>query len=256
MRSFIIIVVMVMLLGLTYLIIKPRTPDIPENTPTSSFTSFTPQLTISESESAKPKGIQSSWVVVRDMDKLSLHSNLVDNMSVYEAKEKWGCKYIINGGFFGEDRKHIGLFVEDGTVLSKEKQSSLFNGFISMADGNAYITQNALPNAVNAVQTGPMLIKDSRALKITSNEEKARRMVAAVSQTGDVIFIALYNNSSLVSGPTLSELPNILKEIEKNSSLEIKDAINLDGGAHSAFISDEVQLTDIQTPGSYFCIQP
>lgn len=244
-----------MLAGLMYLIVKPRTTDIPTDT-TSSFTIVTPVLTTSQSEKAKPTGIQSSWVVIRDMDKLSLHSNLIDNISVYEAKEKWGCKYIINGGFFGEDRKHIGLFVEDGKVLSKEKQSSLFNGFISMVDGKVYITQNALAHPTNAVQTGPLLIKDNIALKIISNDEKARRMVAAVSQTGEVIFIALYDSSSLVSGPTLSELPNILNEIEKNSSLEIKDAINLDGGAHSAFISDEVQLTDIATPGSYFCVKP
>ncbi len=250
-RAFIILLLIVFS-GLTYAFLNRSTDEI-TNTITPSI-SLSPTQSLSTSASTPQSGIQSSWIVVRDIDKISLYSNLNEKLAAKEAKEVYGCNALINGSFFGEDQKHIGLFITEGKTLSIPKDSTLFNGFFSIQAKKPVIASQIPSNAYTAIQTGPILMRNGVAVQITSGSEKARRMVAAVSSTGEVIFLTFYDSSSLALGPTLSELPKHLQELNKNTNLEIKDAINLDGGAHSAFLSDQVQLTDIQTPGSYFCV--
>jgi hypothetical protein len=54
----------------------------------------------------------------------------------------------------------------------------------------------------------------------------------------------------------LSELPEIIENINNEKNLSLENVINLDGGAHSAFISDLVSLNEASPIGSYFCIKP
>lgn len=208
------------------------------------------------SSSVKIHDFQSSWSVVQNTKTISLYSNLVDQLSAQEAHDKYNCTTLINGGFFTEDGKHLGLFVTHGNFLSLEKQSSLFNGFFSLTNGKPSITSKAPEIKDIALQTGPLLMKDGEPLHLSmKNDENARRVVAAITNENQVVFLVFYNASSLVLGPTLEQLPQVLNDLQKEENLNIKDAINLDGGAHSAFISNEIQLTDIQTPGSYFCVK-
>jgi hypothetical protein len=53
----------------------------------------------------------------------------------------------------------------------------------------------------------------------------------------------------------LSELPDILQRLEDKAGLKFVDALNLDGGAHSVFVTDEVSLTELSLIGSYFCLK-
>jgi hypothetical protein len=62
-------------------------------------------------------------------------------------------------------------------------------------------------------------------------------------------------NNNPVSGPKLNELPGIIKNINKSTSLNIVSALNLDGGAHSAFLTQSTDLNELSTIGEYFCIK-
>jgi uncharacterized protein YigE (DUF2233 family) len=214
----------------------------------------TPTITIEPSHTQT--GIQSSWFIVNDISKLSLHSNLEDKLSVNDYKEKNNCESIINGGFYSEEGKHIGLFIEDGRLLQKEQLNQLFNGYFSAQSRTVSISTDRPTGPRFALQTGPILIADGqmKTLKLM-RDEKARRMVVGITESGNVVFMTFYDASTLTSGPKLVELPQLVQKLNEENNLNITDAINLDGGNHSAFISDEVQLTDIQTPGSYFCVR-
>lgn len=216
----------------------------------------TVQSTNTPKPTEKLTGIQSSWFLVHDVSRLSLHSNLEEKLGATDFKEKYNCKAVVNGGFFNEENEHIGLFIEDGRLIQKEQSNSLFNGFFSATNRNATITTDRPTGPRFALQTGPILIKDSQVytLKLV-RDEKARRMVAAITKDGMVVFITFYDASNLTSGPKLVELPELVEKLNEENNLNIVDAINLDGGNHSAFITNEVQLTDVQTPGSYFCVK-
>jgi len=201
-------------------------------------------------------GTQTSWFIVHDISKLSLHSNVINKLSAIDFKEQNNCESIINGGFYDENDEHIGLFIEDGKQIQKEHTNSLFNGYISASSRTATISDERPTGPRFALQTGPILIEngETKTLQLM-RDEKARRMAAGITNDGNVIFMTFYDASNLTSGPKLVELPQLVEDLNKKNNLNIVDAINLDGGNHSAFISDEVQLTDVQTPGSYFCVK-
>lgn len=205
-------------------------------------------------------GPRFSRLSVTEDQQVSLHSNLIDMYSAKEAKENIGCTHLVNAGFYRNDQekqigKHIGLFVTEGETISNSISNTLFNAFIYKKDSRYYISQSEPVNPEFALQSGPLLIsKGNKQLLNLSSDENARRVVAAITNENNLIFMVFYESSSLISGPLLAELPELVDKVTTDSGYEVKDAINLDGGSHSAFISDEVTLTDIQTPGGYFCI--
>jgi uncharacterized protein YigE (DUF2233 family) len=258
MNGKIVLFILILTLGLGfYLLQRPEAivfDPVPEAT-------STPTVPISPTSQTQTGGIKSSWIIVRNMDKISLLSNIVERLSASEAKEKYGCTAIINGGFYsadesGENAKHIGLFISNGNQISPSQTNTLFNGFFSISGTTPSISSTVPPNVKTALQTGPVLMKNGKASLLTlARDEDARRMIAATTPQNEVIFLALYDPSSFFNGPKLEEVPKILSDIDKSTSLDFKDAINLDGGSHSAFISEEISLTDVQTPGSYFCVK-
>lgn len=194
------------------------------------------------------------WAYVDDPKKLSLHLNLEDKKTAVSAKEEMQCKLLVNGGFYNKEGKPIGLFVSEGKTLSNWQENSLFNGVLGITkDGNAKIT-SAGDNYENAVQTGPVLIKAGVHKELAiKNDEPERRVVAGVTTEDKLVFLSFYNPASYYLGPNLEDLPALLKSFEKQTGIEIKDAINLDGGTASAFYADGVSLTELRPIGSFFC---
>lgn len=256
MKKILIVVFFVSIIFVAFQYIKQRN-DTEILAPSSNFDSIELSPTITKFPiQTDGKSMNSSWVIVRDMSKIELRSNLDERLGSVEAKEKYGCGSLINGGFYTKENTHIGLFVTNGQKLTSETTNSLFNGFLSITKTDAVIgaSSPALDNI--ALQTGPLLMKNGTPLPLSlARDENARRMVAATTPQDDIVFLTLYDSSSLASGPKLEDVPAILLDIDKKTSLDFKDAINLDGGAHSAFISEEIQLTDFQTIGSYFCVK-
>ncbi len=201
-------------------------------------------------------GYEVNWIIVEDVNKISLKSNLEEKLTAKEIVEKESCQHLVSGGFFTLENKHIGLFVSERKKISEAINSNLFNGYFYINKNGKAEISSSIPNFPKlALQSGPILVKNGipQVLNI-KNDEHARRIVVTTNKNEQVIFLAFYDTSNYVGGPTLSELPNVLADLEKNTSLDFENALNLDGGTHSTFISDAFSLTELSTIGSYFCI--
>jgi len=189
---------------------------------------------------------------------IHLFSNLSEKLTAEDARIKNNCEYLTSAGFYTKEEKPIGLFVSDFTKISSAIKSTLFNGFFEInSDNNALITQSAPKTDVKiALQSGPILVMDKKPLPLkTTNDETSRRVVLEKTTGDSLIFMVIFKKDNYSAGPYLKDLPQILNLINSDIKRDIVSAINLDGGSHSAFITNEVSINEISTIGSYFCIR-
>ena len=195
------------------------------------------------------------WAEVKDQSKLSLGLNLKEKVTGGELYEKNNCDVLVNGGFYSKEGEPIGLFVTEGKTVKRFQQNNLFNGVLGVnKNGQAEIAAKA-GEYKEAVQTGPLLVKDGtyRELSI-KNDEPERRMVALITGEGKLLFLSFYNPASYYMGPNLEDVPGLLKSFENKTGIEVKDVINLDGGTASALYSEGISLTELRPIGSFFCV--
>ena len=201
-----------------------------------------------------------SYIIERDFSKIELISNLEEKLSSQEALQKNHCDFLTSAGFFGENGKHLGLFQIGNNTIQDVSSSNLLNGYLYINNSEKAIISKELPKIIDpkfALQSGPILMANKLPLDVVSeNDETARRVIAATTEKEEIAFIVLYYKPSPLIGPKLSEVPKLLLNIRNTTNLKIIDAINLDGGTHSSFLGETVKLTEISTPGSYFCIKP
>ncbi len=185
--------------------------------------------------------------------------NFSQRRSSGELMEIHACSGGINGGFYDTANQPLGFFRSDGTTLRNESVNALLNGFFTIDSQNvAQISfQTPPPDVRIGLQTGPMLLSEGQALPLTiKSDERARRMAAAVTKTGRIIFLALYSADAVFDGPLLGDMPTLVEKIGREENLDIISAINLDGGSASAFYASGVRLTELTAVGSFFCVQP
>ena len=202
--------------------------------------------------------IQVVWLRVDGPASLSLLANFQEGLEPEESQEKYGCQGLVNGGFYQEDGSPIGLFVSEGIQSSKEISSSTFNGFISLSDEREINISSTAPfgDVIFALQTGPVLMEERNISTLQlKRDEPARRIVAALTEEGDLYFLALYDLDSLFQGPQLTDLPGIILDFSKETGIQFSEAINLDGGTASAFYTEEMTLSPLSPVGSYFCVK-
>ena len=194
------------------------------------------------------------WAFIEDPSKLSLHLNLEDKKTAASANTELGCKLLVNGGFYSKEDKPIGLFVASGKTISNWQENRLFNGILGITKEGKVQIIGSRGDFENAVQTGPVLVKDGVHKELAiKNDTPARRVVAGITIEGKLVFLSFFNPASYYLGPNLEDLPFLLKSFEKQTGIEIKDAINLDGGTASAFYAEGISLTELRPIGSYFC---
>jgi hypothetical protein len=85
--------------------------------------------------------------------------------------------------------------------------------------------------------------------------DKSRRLIFAKTRNGSSVFIVIYDENNLISGPNLPEIPLIIEKLENDLSFDFVDALNLDGGSHSLFYGTNSQLQEISKTGGFFCIR-
>lgn len=198
---------------------------------------------------------------------LSFIPNFEEKLTIQEIAAKYHCQNAINGGFYTTDRKPLGAFIANGKEIGKQKTNSLINAYLSIQKSKARIDPDQIgidysyPSDTPDIllQNGPMVYFDSRPVRLAiNNDEPNRRMVAATTASGSLLFLTIYNPDSVYSGPLLGDVPAILEEIDIQSdeSLSfIKNAMNLDGGTASAFIGNGTSLSELQPVGSVFCLK-
>ncbi len=201
---------------------------------------------------------QTSFFHVYPDQSLSLIANFSQKADSSTLQQTHGCIAGINGGFYSESHTPIGWFVEDGKQINTSQKNSLFNGFLSRdLQGRAEI-DNILPKTEvwSGVQTGPILFYKGEPVELQLVRDKqARRMVAAATSSGDLLFLSFYTDASSLDGPLLAELPGLITEFEQTHKFDIVAAVNLDGGSASTFFSEEIQLSEWQPIGSLWCVK-
>jgi uncharacterized protein YigE (DUF2233 family) len=196
-----------------------------------------------------------SWIMVNP-EKIELYSNLKDQKLSEEIKVDKSCSVLVNGGFYSKENTHLGLFLTNFITISPEITSPLLNGFLWIHDNNVFIASNS-PNIIPriAIQSGPLLFLNDKPLTLAiNNDEPNRRIVAAKISDDKLLFLAFYRDLAEYEGPLLGQLPEIIKLFQEKTNIKITDAINLDGGSASVFISNYVRLNELAHIGSYFCV--
>lgn len=193
-----------------------------------------------------------------ETEQLTLQSNLPNKATTSTILETEKCSILVNGGFYTTNDTHIGLFITDDVVHSAQSNNALFNGLLYKTPDTGIGIGSALPDTTIdfGLQTGPLLIVDgvNRPLRIREDEPN-RRMVAIITKQNKLYFAAFTGAENQYTGPYLEQLPQTIQDMASAEGLDISQAINLDGGAHSAFITAKVQLRELAPIGSYFCVR-
>jgi len=188
---------------------------------------------------------------------IRLIPNYKQKSSSLFTKNQYGCQALINGGFYDKNDKPIGLVVADGKQYSNSQNNSTMNGFIYQIESDIFISKNPPQGLITwALQTGPLLFLNNNKLILKlSGDEKARRTAVLTTDIGEIIFVSVFDNNNNMSGPFLIDLPSKLEEISKSENFKIENAVNLDGGSASAFITDNFSVSELTPVGSFFCIK-
>lgn len=187
---------------------------------------------------------------------LSLFPNFSDKRAAQNLQEVKQCQVLVNGGFYSEDFKPLGWLVVEGSQVSAPIQSRLLDGFFSIDQaGKAEIDWQKPEHPVRiGLQSGPMLIWQGEPLPLQIKDDQLRRrIVLALTQNQELVFMAVTGDTSLGSGPYLADLPQIVESISDRLQVPFTSAVNLDGGSASAFLTEEIQLDEVTFIGSYFC---
>lgn len=231
-------------------------PSVPKNF-IENNSSPTPQATEKFSIEFGGDTYFVNWVMVPDLSKIQLFPNFEQKQIATQAKIDKGCSILVNAGFYTQEDKPTGLFIQNGAMLKDKKISSLLNGIVGVTFGDkSFIVANRYPVGSTriAVQTGPLLIVGGKAQTLArENEDNDRRMVAGIDKAGKFYFL-VFRGKGFFDGPVLADLPQVIKTFEQKANIEFSEAINLDGGKHSAFIGDGVSLEELSPIGSFFCV--
>lgn len=153
---------------------------------------------------------------------LSAKSKAKRNTSVHEAAYKENALLAINGGFFDNDYRPLGLRISQYRQINPLKRISWWGIF--------YI-QNNRPSIKSvkyfkpsrqinfAIQSGPRLIIDNQIPSLKPGI--AERSALGITKDNQIIVLATENHAL-----STSELAEIMKE----APLSCTDALNLDGG--------------------------
>lgn len=241
---------------LTKFIFTNVSPSAPPSSPLIR-PSPTPKISPSFTYTVSGQLFRFSLFPVGTVSSIRLIPNFTKHVSSIEAIQTQKCAFLSSGGFYTPEDKPIGLFITKGIQLNPYEPNALFNGFFSVSDsGIASISAKPPQEHISfALQSGPILFTDGIPKKLViRNDEPARRIVVAQTNSNNVVFMVMYASENTFEGPYLAHIPQHLKEIERVTHLSFVNALNLDGGSASAFITKNLSITELTQVGSFFCV--
>lgn len=204
------------------------------------------------------KILQISWVKVDKPESIILYSNLREGETAQHLKDSKNCKTLVNAGFYSKSDKPIGMLISEGTVITPTSKNVLFNGFFGISRDNQPIISSKIEekDIQNGIQAGPLLKvnKELQTLNLQT-DSLDRRTVVGLTSNNEIIFLTIFQKDSAFLGPLLTDLPTILNKFESMTGIILVNALNLDGGTASAFLTDSVSVNELTKIGSYFCIR-
>ncbi len=243
----IILILFILILGLNAVEFFSPRPNYPPN-PASPSPSPAPAL-------AQFGDYRYAWVKITDLSRLTLLPNHDAKASSEDLAKTYHCQILVNGNFYDENDRPLGWLVSQGQTLSKPITSSLFNGFLSLSTSKVEISPSVPQDSVDfGLQSGPLLILDSKPLLLKiSNDQPRRRVIAVLNDQSELIFLVLTGTDSLYSGPLLADTPKLVAALGQAINQNLGVALNLDGGSASAFHTPEIHLNEYAYIGSFFC---
>ena len=197
---------------------------------------------------------------------LTLIPNFDEKKTSRELIQENNCKAAVNGGFYTQDNKPLGLFITNGKQIQPiNEESTLLTGFFyKTIDDSLFIAtttfaRGPLFNGVTtsslsfALQSGPLFTPQTT-LKI-KDDEYARRILVGQDENNDFYFIAITEIENIHSGPLLGDVPQIITAVNRQlQTANYELLLNLDGGSASAFIDEkERNLSELVSVGSFLC---
>ncbi|MGB6882170.1 MAG: phosphodiester glycosidase family protein, partial [Microgenomates group bacterium] len=211
-----------------------------------------------ETEEADSENYSFVWLKVKDPKDLFLFPNFEEKLQLNEIIEKGDCRFLTSAGFYREDHSPIGLFISEEELLGKSVNNTTFNGYFTVTKGGKVDIAPVYSNEPLRIglQAGPILIKEGIVQKLKiKDDESARRVIVALTEEGEIVFVAIYEKDSVFQGPYLAALPQTISDLQSEIGVEFTDALNLDGGTASVFYADNIKLSELTPFGSYFCIK-
>ena len=145
-------------------------------------------------------------------------------------REKYVC--AVNGGYFDEQFKPIGLRIVNSQMLTPLKRARLITGVLLASQRSVQIVRarefSQRQKIEAAIQCGPFLVDRSQRVPGLNDSQQARRTFAA-TETNERALLGFCSEVSL------ADLANILAKTPIAADAKIQRALNLDGGSSSAF---------------------
>ena len=235
-------------------------PNTPLSTPQTSVPILSPTKTPNPSISIVFNDTQyrASWFIVYPRFSIRLIPNFTEKKTARTIIDQLQCKNLVNGGYYTKEFQPLGLFISDEKVLSRTLTNPLVNGFVAKSKNGTQTVSAVAPDPAKilwALQSGPMLVEDGqKRLLSINNDEYARRIIAATTNQGLLVFIALFSEDNPYQGPLLAHVPSILMKLEERQNFTFVNAVNLDGGSASTFFSQDLFLQELTPIGSFLCI--
>jgi len=182
----------------------------------------------SGSMSARLHGIKFSaksheWVVIDNPDR--------NSRAMASALRSHGCLAGVNGGFFHPDFLPIGLVVSGGKRLHGLENAKLLSGVLWSDSKRLHLERRAAftdsPSIQAALQSGPFLVDDGRAVRGLQSTKLARRTFVATDGHGGWV-------CGILSTVSLADAAGLLAESRMFGDRPVARALNLDGGSSSA----------------------
>src|SRR3989338_2670186 len=201
-------------------------------------------------------------IPIKAENKILLIPNFTNGKNGEELVTENNCRSAVNGGFYREDGKPLGLFYSQGKSWSKQIQSQVVTGFFWQdKEGNRNLSRNlavAPEEADFILQTGPFMIVGDYQLKLVQDEQ-ARRSVIGKDKNNNLFLISIIEKGNHYSGPNLVDLPSIFFQPDVQKRWEFTEILNLDGGSASFFYDKgedaELILPSITEVGSLICVR-
>lgn len=234
----------------------PQSPNIPPPTATSEEEEQDKKQILDFEHQGT--SFRAAWIKTTDFENLALYPNFKEKLSAREIMEQKKCRSLVSAGFYTEKGEPIGLFLSEGEKTKGLVKSLLFDGFFSIEqDGKVQVSFREPAGDIRvALQSGPVLIKEGRPLELKiTDDESARRVVLALSKAEEIVFFIIFTPDSVLEGPLLADLSEVVQNMGGKVGFEFEEAINLDGGSASAFYTDFLSLPEFSSIGSYFCLK-
>ncbi|OGF98795.1 hypothetical protein A3D78_03805 [Candidatus Gottesmanbacteria bacterium RIFCSPHIGHO2_02_FULL_39_14] len=266
------IIVLILILGFLFLTGRFVYKNIKEQD-LENILSFRSEIPVTPTPLRLPNGIITEkaysekrylilTVKIPNQAKIVLIPNFSEKLSGEDLVKTNNCDIGINGGFYLEKEKPLGLFKVDGKLLGKQSQSSIANAFVFLESDSMINFGKLYPNNIKETgfifQTGPLIIPANRKLKLV-RDDYARRSLLAKDRSKNIYLVNVTDKESLASGPKLAEIPIIFQQLKAANILPFEELVNLDGGSASFFYSrdesGDLTFSSWSPIGSLLCIK-